>query len=157
MKILKNQDMVVGVFFILFSLFILHEISLFQQPDEKVRAIGPTFFPNVLSYSTLVLSIMLTAKSFFSPSGPVFPAQFFSKKSLFSAGSVLAGVLIFITAVDMLGFLAWSAIFLFVLQWILGEKRLKINILISIGFPLILYLLFSVGLGVILPSCALFK
>jgi putative tricarboxylic transport membrane protein len=63
----------------------------------------------------------------------------------------IAILLAYAFAMDYLGFLIGTFLFVMAYAWLLGEKRIKNLLLYSVLISVILYILFSFGLDVMLP------
>lgn len=146
----KNKETFSGSVFFLFSLYVLWETSKFVTPAETVRSLGPEVFPNILALSLCALSISLFIQGLRLPASPIISTKLHGKAA-YPAAVITLGCCSFMFLIDFLGFFIWSILFLIILQYAIGERRIVKNLLISLMFSFCIYFIFSVGLGVPMP------
>lgn len=151
MKILfRNRETLGGMLFLLLGVYLIWEISTFAVATEKIRSLGPEFFPNVLAWSLTLLSVTLVVQGLRLPPAPIL-REGLGTGACLGPAAVLFGVLSFIWLITPLGFALWAFLFLAALQAALGERNLMHNFLFSLSITAVLYLMFAVALRIPLP------
>ncbi len=152
MRILwKNKETVTGIVFFLLSLFLLHEISVFPATGERIRSLGPEIFPNLLSVSLGILSIVLFIQGLRLPAAPLLSRDIRENK-IFPALMILVGMVAFMLLLRIFGFLLWSVLFLIAIQYVFGERRALHICGIAVGISLVLYTVFAFFLKIQIPN-----
>lgn len=146
----RNKETVCGGVFFLFGAYLLWEVGKFVAPPETVRSLGPDVFPGVLSWSLCALSLVLFIQGLRLPPAPIIPEKL-RGGAAYAPAAVFGGCLSFMLFIESLGFLLWSILFLALLQYALGERRIPINLGFAIVFSLGVYLIFGFGLSVPMP------
>lgn len=146
----RNRETLGGALFALLGVYLLWEISTFTVPMEKVRSLGPEFFPNVLAWALTLLSAALIVQGLRLPPAPIIPAAYRGRTGLRPL-SILLGLASFIFLVEPLGFVLWALLFLALVQYVLGERRPFALTALSVLITAVLYLVFVVALNVPLP------
>lgn len=146
----RNRETSGGALFTLLGVYLLREISTFTVPMEKVRSLGPEFFPNVLAWALTLLSVVLFIQGLRLPPAPIIPAAYRGRIGLRPL-SVLLGLASFIFLAEPLGFVLWALLFLAVVQYMLGERRPFALIALAALITAALYLVFVTALHVPLP------
>lgn len=146
----RNRETLGGALFALLGVYLLREISTFTVPMEKVRSLGPEFFPNVLAWALTLLSVALFIQGLRLPPAPIIPAAYRGRIGLRPL-SVLLGLASFIFLAEPLGFVLWALLFLAVVQYMLGERRPFALIALAALITAALYLVFVTALHVPLP------
>lgn len=151
MKILfRNRETLGGALFVLLGAYLLYEISTFAVAAEKIRSLGPQFFPDILAWGMTLLSITLFCQGLRLPPAPIIPVAYRGIVALRPlAFLVAAGSYIFLS--NALGFVIWSLLFLSALQYALGERDAVRNMTLSVLITGMLYALFAWALNVPLP------
>ena len=137
----------------------------FATPDDtaETSVIGPAAFPVLFGILLTVFGLALTAGSLVkarrtaavpatgtapSPSADERPAPE-RHRNFWVLFALLAGyVVIFLP----LGYLLATAAFLMALMTYLNPRRVTVNLIFSIAFPVAVYLLFGFGLRITLPA-----
>lgn len=145
---MKRVNIAVGIVFILFSLFIFTQSFLFTQ---KSLNLGPEFFPRILSVIIFALSLLLIATSIKNTALTIGFKDVFDQKTrmpLLAMGfMIIYGFCLF-----YVGYLVSTMVFCFIFLHILDVENIKLKLMISIIFPLILFLIFKKLFLVNLPS-----
>ena len=142
--------MVLIVAFSTFMLWASYNISKF----ESISSAGA--FPMVCAAAMLVtglMSLLQTARAKFSLEGDETLMQQFVRK-LAPPQLVLFAVLIslYMFLLERLGFLLSSYLFLVSAMQLLGSRRVVLNLLISAGMLIAIYIVFQTAFSVVLPS-----
>jgi Tripartite tricarboxylate transporter TctB family. len=120
----------------------LPERTLPNTPD-------PSFFPWINTVFALVLTCALLYQGLFIKNNNNNPLVKNRKNGL--ALLALAVFLVFIITLPYLGFILAAIPFVAVFMWFYGEHRKIVLIIGALGIPVILYVLFRHGFGVMLP------
>ena len=154
-----NFNVVGALFFILFSIVFYFLIP--SQIEKPKFAMGrslvdmkPSLFPQITMLTLLGLGIWYLFQSFHLKENNLLkdlPVKRYIKTAV-SIGFFLAYALLF----DLLGFVVSSMLLLGSLPLYYGYRRVPVYILICMGFPLGVYLLFTRVLKVSLPEFPFF-
>lgn len=149
MNLLKSINRKIGlVLFIVASSYLL--VS-YQIPSYPYVPVDADLVPKSLGYLLAVLSIIL----FFSrkiETEEEKKKRTLPKKEIFMLFAVFTMIIIYIALMEIIGFLIMTVLFIFFCSWFLGYKNVKVNILVSILFPLSIYYLFTYVLLISLPQ-----
>ena len=118
-------------------------------PDRTLpNTPDPSFFPWINTVLALVLTCALLYQGLFikKKNNP-----FVKNRKNGLALLALAVFLVFIITLPYLGFILAAIPFVAVFMWFYGEQRKTILIFGALGIPVILYILFRHGFGVMLP------
>ncbi|SDQ23937.1 putative tricarboxylic transport membrane protein [Virgibacillus subterraneus] len=74
------------------------------------------------------------------------------KKDIGALLAVFIFIFFYILLLEVLGFIVSTAVFIFFSSWFLGYEKFKTNIIVSILFPLFIYLTFTQFLKISLPE-----
>ncbi|WP_422444925.1 tripartite tricarboxylate transporter TctB family protein [Thermoanaerobacterium sp. DL9XJH110] len=139
-------DLIISVILILISFFAFLQTTSF--PELNVNDPGPAFFPRILVVLLFTLALFLMGTTLIKKSGKVLSFNEATKK----VGISIFILIIFYLALEMLGFIIATPLFLLILIRLSGGGRLAFDALISVGFTLIIYIVFQILLKVPLPS-----
>lgn len=132
---------------ILFILSIAYIIGGFLLPEYPYVPIDSNFFPLLLGFLLLFLSILL-----FFTKDPEGVSLSIKKSDLLMILGVASLILLYIFFLESLGFLVVTALFLFSCSFLLGYRQHIINVIVAVFFPLTIYLIFTRLLMISLPS-----
>ena len=130
-----TKERVGALFFLLLSLvygFLAYEIKLY--PGDEYEAMTARTLPIVLSGLGIVFSLVLIATAKKEALGRDIAGLDWRPVILLMLLSLLYGF-----ALNWLGFLVSTTIFLMAGFWILGERRLKILLLVAVPFVFIFW------------------
>ena len=162
MKVSLSFVLAVGI--IILSLIGLREAQglAFSTPTTAVG--GPGTFPVIMLYIMIVLAVCLAiselvksykeSKNSTDASQPMTVLSLLSidtKQSLFRVLALVAAMVAYTFVLIPLGFLIATPLFLIVVLWLFGLKKLIYYPIISIAYPIGLFLLFQRLLGISLP------
>ncbi|MBW2704697.1 MAG: tripartite tricarboxylate transporter TctB family protein [Deltaproteobacteria bacterium] len=154
---MNRIDAILGLFFILFSLIGL----IFIVPHQTISfgyddGLSPAFFPNAILGVIGALSILLVAVNFRklrnNKQRRVFDSGGFNnliRVCLITFGSCLG--------LYYLGFLVVSLLVISATMLLMGERNWRLMLMVGIGCPLVIYLVFAVVLKKPLPVGILFS
>ncbi|MFA5446994.1 MAG: tripartite tricarboxylate transporter TctB family protein [Sphaerochaeta sp.] len=159
MKWTFNQEHIIGILCIAIGTTVLILTKSFPGGTAAAEISGPAFFPNVLSYGLIILGIYQILSGFFSPKAQTHSISTIWKgmrsKEFLNLVIICVALLIYILTVKKVGFYATSALFLGVVLWRLGVK-FRNNLISTLVFLAVIYLVFSKIFAVTLPSGILF-
>ncbi|WP_332448429.1 tripartite tricarboxylate transporter TctB family protein [Sphaerochaeta sp.] len=136
-----------GLVFLAFSIALLiYALFNHYQNDGEWKQ-SPYLFPLLIALFFLPLAVVLLRQGKAEGKKQNSPATLQYKDTAIVALTTL----IYMAVMPVVGFLGSSVIFLAVLIWYLGERNTVRIILISILFPLVMYVLFARMLHVMLP------
>jgi putative tricarboxylic transport membrane protein len=112
---------------------------------------GPGFLPFWLSLGVVILGVLLTVQAVRHPSAPAEDDAWPDAEGWQRIGMVLGGTAIAILLMEPLGFLLTSILFVGLLSYGLGFRKLKIIVPVAVGIGLFFDALFAVWLHVEMP------
>ena len=139
---MRVLDRVLGIFLMLSSLFIYAYTYIFDYPKGSGYMVDIAFFPRFLAVVLFILGLLLLLKR---------PAIVEEGASITKRKKLIAMYLSFIfytLALDKLGFLVDTFLWLFFMSWLVGERKVWIILLTAFLATAMGYYLFSVILGV---------
>lgn len=80
------------------------------------------------------------------------PGQVGNRAELRRIGAAVAATVAYIELLQLAGFILCTAGLVFVLQWLMGQRRGRVLAAVSIAFPVLSYILFGLVLAVPLPD-----
>lgn len=146
-------DLIFNIALLIFSIYCYIYIGA-TTPASGANELGAAFWPQLI---LALMSILLVASIIkiikkdkadkaIALSGAA--VQEFFKSKLF-LGMLIVSVMALI--LETVGFLVTSFLFLAAYCWLLGERRIHIMAIVALVATVILYLIFSVGLQIMLP------
>ncbi|WP_047984208.1 tripartite tricarboxylate transporter TctB family protein [Ornithinibacillus californiensis] len=136
---------------VLLVLAIVYLILAFQLPSFAYTNIDADVVPKGLGFLLVALSIgLFFAKD--SETEEQRARRNIPQKDIGALLAVFAFVFLYIFFLELLGFVVTTAIFIFGCSWFLGYKKHVVNALVSVLFPLVMYLLFTSFLQINLPQ-----
>lgn len=159
MKNTFNQEHIIGIICISIGTVVLSLTRSFPGGTGAINISGPAFFPNILSFILIALGVLQILNGIFGKEEGIATAAEIWKgmksKEFVNLLIMSALFIFFILAVEFLGFITTSAIFLLAVNWRLGIRLVK-NLMITAVFMLIIYLVFSMIFKVTLPTGIIF-
>lgn len=137
--------------FLLFIIAAAYLYLSYQLPNYPYTPVDADVIPKGLGILMLVLSVAL----YFSRAKETeaekkkrdIPAR-----ELLVIAAVFAMIFVYIVLFETIGFVVMTALFIFFSSWFLGYKKWKVNVMVSLLFPIVLYAIFVNALGISLPS-----
>ncbi len=155
MKNTFNQEHIIGIICISIGTVVLSLTRSFPGGTGAINISGPAFFPNILSFILIGLGVLQILNGIFSKEGGIASAADIWKgmKSKEFINLLIMTVLFifFILAVEFLGFITTSGVFLILVLWRLGVTWVR-NIIYTVVFLAIIYVVFGIIFKVTLPS-----
>lgn len=143
---IRVLDRLLGIFLMLSSLFIYGYTYTFDYPKGGGLMVNIAFFPRFLAVVLFILSIPLLVKK---------PIKFDEKVSITKEKKLISIYLSFIVytlALDKLGFLVDTFLWVLFMSWLVGERKVWVIFLTAFLGTGITYYLFWIVLGVPLPE-----
>lgn len=135
-------------------LFVIAAIYLylsFQLPNYPYAPVDADVIPKGLG----ILMLVLSAALFFSRAKETEEEKkkrAIPGRELLVILAVFAMIFVYILLFELIGFVIMTALFIYLCSWFLGYRKWKVNIMVSLLFPLVLYFIFVNALGISLPS-----
>ena len=143
----KKADFREGIFFLILSLVFI-KLSL-ELPSFGGWALSSGLFPLLISAALLMLSVVLTINSYRTEEK--IPDKKETKVSWKSVLIIFGITIIYCEALDWVGFISATVVYLILFLLIAGERKWYVLLLISGGTTLLAYIIFGVLLKVMLP------
>jgi putative tricarboxylic transport membrane protein len=143
---MRRADLVGGIGLLLLAI-VYFERSFAISTGLASDRLGPTFYPRVLSVVLAVLAVVLIARSLTGRSDPS-PLSRVRVGRLFP---VFGLMLSWVGLLPYLGFPMVTPLLLAGVMWILGHRRWRSLVAVSLGVTLALYLVFVRALNVLVP------
>lgn len=114
----------------------------------KIKDPGSRMFPVAISIFAIVLATILLLKTYF---------KWGKQEELDFSGSkmamLMAALLIaYVALIEAVGFYLATPFYLYITMWVLGQRKKKLMISISILMPLIVFVFFDLILGMEIPE-----
>lgn len=151
-----HRDTIAGLFFTVMSLFLLFIlIPLQTEPSEgDLIALSPRLFCDISGYLLLFLSIILTLSSIRKAvgDGETDKPELVSTDFLVRGGMSVLVSFIYVMVMPKLGYFVSTTITMIFFLWFFGVKEIKGGVVFLVIILPFVYLLFVLGLKVLLPS-----
>lgn len=149
---------------VIFLAVLLLVLAAYTQISFEMLAtvggrIGPGFFPRVIGGAAAVLTLIALVQSMRTGSGEEDTVDLEEDMGEGDLGRhpkamiiTIALTMVLVATLTSLGAIVSGVIFMFVLLWFLNRTHLVMNIVLSLGLPLGMYLLFQTVLNSGLPE-----
>jgi len=145
---MATADRVLGLLVLILGTFILvHSLQLQYYLDGIP---GPGFTPFWVAVVLIVLAVLIMISSFFGQVKTEKSA--FIKQDLLKMFGAIGGSLLVVLAKEYIGMLLSLGLLSGFFTWFYGLRKWRTVILTAVLTPVILYLVFSLGLGVTFPT-----
>lgn len=152
-KIIKNKDILDGILLSIISIFFIKES--FKLHGNNQWALSPALFPLIVASLVLIFSIIQIIKSINNKN--IVKEENMNKEKKMNKENIKKLILVilisfaYLLILPKLHFLISSILYLAIFMYILGERNLKILILVSIITPVLIQYVFGTILNVYLP------
>ncbi|XOQ15176.1 MAG: Tripartite tricarboxylate transporter TctB family protein [Shouchella clausii] len=140
-----------GISIVLIGIAVVYLVMAFQLPEYAFVPVDSDLVPKLLGASLLVLGIC-----FFFAKDPDTEEQkqkrTIPKKEVWMLLTVMGLILVYITVLEVIGFVIMTTLFIFVCSRLLGYQKWLVNAITSIVFSIGVYWLFNYGLAIRLPA-----
>ncbi|MBP1970733.1 putative tricarboxylic transport membrane protein [Virgibacillus natechei] len=136
---------------VLFIIAVGYLVLTFQLPSYGYTSVDADVIPMVLGWLLAVLAVCL----FFSKDSETEEQKArrdIPKKDLGVLIAVFAFIFVYIMFLELLGFVVVTGLFIFFCSWFLGYRKHITNLIVSILFPLLMYITFTELLKINLPQ-----
>ena len=140
---------------ILSSVFLYIIAFVFLFLTHSLKNSGSRVFPYIVCILTIILSTALLWKT--ARNGRRGNGDAFDFSGTLSALSMCVILLLYIAATTLTGFYLSTPLYLALSMWVLGQRNKKIIIVVSAMTPLVIYLFFTLLLGMRVPEGVLFS
>lgn len=147
-RVLKSADRKISIVFILLAIGYL--ILSYQLPPYPFVPIDSDLVPKVLGFLLIALSIILFLNT--KPKEQEEKKSSVSRQDLRIFILVTVLIILYISLLEVIGFVIVSMLFIFSCSWLLGYKNFKVNAMVSILFPITVFYIFNYLLQINLPS-----
>lgn len=140
-----------GLFLLTTAFLFLHTFDAAYQTSILTAGRGPVFFPRIILGAMALFSLIVIVEGFAEESEVGGRNGFVV---MIAAIAITGG---YILSINMAGFVIPTLIFTFVLPFILGYKRWKITLIITIIYTFAVWYIFERVFLIILPSSPWFE
>lgn len=136
---------------VLFLFATVYLILSYQLPSFAYTEVDADMVPTALGFLLIFLSVLL----FFSKDSETEAQKArrnIPKKDIAVLLAVGAGIFLYIMLLEILGFVIVTGLFIFFCSWFLGYKKHITNAVVSVLFPVFMYVVFSMLLNISLPK-----
>jgi len=147
--VLKTMNQCLSIFLLIIAVGYL--VMTYQLPYYPYTQIDADVIPQVLGWLLVILSIGL----FFTKDSETEEQKRrrdIPKKDILVLIAVFAFVFLYIMLFETLGFVLVTVLFIFFCSWFLGYKKHITNLIVSIVFPVFMYVMFTEFLRISLPQ-----
>ena len=142
---MKKSNIFVSIIIILIGIFTLIEVKSFPQGQNNV--VGPGFFPGIIATILIILGIILFIQSIRIKKDEDKKVNLFNKEN--KLAYIIMGItLIYLVAMNYIGFLISSIIYLTTLIILYGENNKIKSLIASTIISSAIYFVFSMLLNV---------
>lgn len=142
---MKKSNIFVSILVILIGIFALFQVKSFPQGQNNV--VGPGFFPGLIAIILIVLGVILFAQSIRMKKDDDVKVNLFDKENKL-AYIIMLITLVYLIAINYIGFIISSIIYLAILIVLYGEKNKLKALIYSSVISLVIYFVFNVLLNV---------
>ncbi|MDO7269384.1 tripartite tricarboxylate transporter TctB family protein [Shouchella clausii] len=140
-----------GISIVLIGIAVVYLVMAFQLPEYAFVPVDSDLVPKLLGASLLILGgCFFFAKD--TDTEEQKQKRTIPKTELWMLLAVMGLILVFITFLEVIGFVIMTALFIFVCSRLLGYQKWLVNALTSIVFSIGVYWLFNYGLAIRLPA-----
>lgn len=133
-----------------------YTVFAFGLPFMAVGRIGPGFFPQILGVTFILASAYTLVQDFRQPASESADEDATGDGATSNYGRMILLVtgltVAFVALLNVVGALVAMALFMFAALYVLNRDGMVMNVLLSVLFPVSLYLMFDVWLNTTLPQ-----
>jgi putative tricarboxylic transport membrane protein len=146
---MRREDRITGIVVLLGAGAIL--IEAFQLEFSTDIGPGPGFFPVWLGAILAGLALLLIAQTYMK-SATLAESNIPPRTVLIKVGTIFAALIAFVVVTPLIGFLAGASLFLLAAFSFIEDMKLRHGAPLAAAIACGFFLIFSVGLGVKLPT-----
>ncbi|HLO12920.1 MAG TPA: tripartite tricarboxylate transporter TctB family protein [Pseudoneobacillus sp.] len=150
----RTANLCISIMLIVVAVLTINVAATF--PSLEGTDVGAAYFPKMLSFILIGLSILLFIQSLREPKSEQSDSssQTNNWKKTFLG---IVGTIVYTFIFHYIGFYIATILFLFAMMWMLGFKKIVVSIILSIGITLFIYVVFEMLLQVPIPKGVLFE
>jgi len=150
-----NSDFISGVFLIIISLIIIFYMIPNSVASNPIPALSSAFFPKILTYVMILLVIILLIQSFKKDNNNEYKKENeingLIDKSFKKIVLINLVLFTYLFLLNNFGYIISTPIFLFLLLYVFGEKKVVTYIIFPISMTFAIYMIFSMIMKIKLP------
>jgi putative tricarboxylic transport membrane protein len=147
---MKKADLITGFVLLVLSGYMIWES--WMMPDSATFGPGSGFLPFWLGILMAVLSVILMAGALFRKPDPTGKEPFPRGKALLRVAAVMVGLGVYISLMEVLGFVLNTFLFVSYLMLAVEREKWKLAGMVAVLTTAGLYIIFQVLLGITLPK-----
>jgi putative tricarboxylic transport membrane protein len=155
MKSTRNLDLFAGLLFTCIAVLVIWVAIPYgvQEPKKvKFAALSPSYYPRLVGYCLLAFGLLLLLTRWLSSKTQVDSTSSLRSRWLLIFISIVATLATYYVALEPLGFVLASAIAVFILLLLAGERSVIALISIPLILPIALHLFFTKIANIPIPS-----
>lgn len=118
---------------------------LFFLETNTIKDYGARIFPYVISISVILSATIILLRTYYNLGKKENYVDFSGTAFVLF---IVVLILCYIGLINIIGFYVSTSLFLYVFMWLLGQKNIKLILLLSLLIPILIYLFFDLSLGV---------
>lgn len=148
-----RSGLLLALVMVAFSTYLLFGI-LTMDVRDGVDFPGPRFFPGILMVAGYILAVLLTLHYLRSPEHPkeTSERQYRTFTDWSAVSWAVGGFLVFALTLELLGWIIAAAVLFWCVARGFGSRRTVFDVSLALTISSAIYLAFSLGLGLTLPS-----
>lgn len=143
-------DIIGGALGICISIYIFIETSKF--PKDVLMGVGPSYFPRILAITLLIASGGMIMNTILKDSKTAYEIIDIRDKGIQRALLSLLITIVYCISLRFIGFIISSLIYLFIMMYLLKNRKYVRMIVVSCGVTLGVYFVFKGILNITLPT-----
>jgi len=147
---MKRADLITGFVLLALSGYVIWES--WMMPASGTFGPGSGFLPLWLGILMALLSVMLIVGAWLRRPVPEEKAPFPGRKALLRVIAVMVGLGVYISLMEVLGFVLNTFLFVAYLMLAVEREKMKLTMLVAVLTTAGLYIIFQVLLGITLPK-----
>ena len=123
-----------------------------EFPSSYAGAPGSGFWPRIIAVGIMITSVVLLVETFIKKEDSKEAPIVYSSPGIKRVYVLFGLIILFGIGLQFLGMVISALVFVPAVMFTLGEKRIRFLAAGSIGITVSIYLIFTVGLNVVLPQ-----
>ncbi|HCU08545.1 MAG TPA: hypothetical protein DF480_06250 [Clostridiales bacterium] len=144
-----RANLISGTAAIIFGIWVWFQADKF--PEDPTITLNSDFFPKVLVLGLIAASLSMMLIAYMSEKGEQFDSISLRKPAMQRVVLILAATMIYALVMKPLSFILGGMLYLFAVTFVLGNRKWKQMLLVSVIAPIVVFYIFKNVLGITLP------